>query len=623
MSALDQAFIKAYASAKPASVPPAATSQDGAVETARQPRESMQTNVTPAPTSAPRLGDPMMDQLYAEGALYRLDAAATSKSAVPAPHLPSTTLGARRSARRFAQRAAVQAAAITEPQAAAAASDVEAPESYAPPARPQRRLWTRNVIEIARRLASGGIFDEECELSPEIVVQDPPKPSEPAHEPARPVDWPPQSPLNVVVQPVWDPQAAPWPSTEVTLCPETPDWLAGTIAANVAVDLEAIPEPSASKQEKKFRVDAAHSAPKPHKPAKKIEKQVVEQVLASEPEAEPMAESPIAESTLEPAAEHSVEVVAEAVAEAVPEPSEVAPAAEQTVAVPESKAAEVVAAAPAPTTAAEPTPVQAETPAPEMPAAQTTSVSEQPPSPAAAEPATPPVASSLKKPCVPVWEVDRFLWPVTCEKLLQDEAYFAESGEKLLSATRDGLKSLAITGSRRGEGRSTIALSLARSAAKTGLSVAVVDADFARPQLAEMIGLEVSYSWADAALGKIPLSEAAIKSLEDRITVLPLEASAAGSSLSLADPRVTATLRALNATFDLVILDLGPLSPGNEPLFPAGEACPVDAAVVVRDLRYASLSETKAIGQRLQAAGLEAVGIAENFVCQEAAAAAA
>jgi hypothetical protein len=63
-----------------------------------------------------------------------------------------------------------------------------------------------------------------------------------------------------------------------------------------------------------------------------------------------------------------------------------------------------------------------------------------------------------------------------------------------------------------------------------------------------------------------------------------------------------------------VIVDLGPLSPGSEPLFPAGESCPLDAAVVVRDLRYASLAETKAIGQRLHAAGLEAVGIAENFV---------
>jgi hypothetical protein len=36
--------------------------------------------------------------------------------------------------------------------------------------------------------------------------------------------------------------------------------------------------------------------------------------------------------------------------------------------------------------------------------------------------------------------------------------------------------------------------------------------------------------------------------------------------------------------------------------------------VVVRDLRYASQAETRAIGERLHAAGIEAVGVAENFV---------
>jgi Mrp family chromosome partitioning ATPase len=87
--------------------------------------------------------------------------------------------------------------------------------------------------------------------------------------------------------------------------------------------------------------------------------------------------------------------------------------------------------------------------------------------------------------------------------------------------------------------------------------------------------------------------------------------------LSLADPRVTATLRAAAATFELVLVDLGPLGASDELLFPAEEACPLDAAIVVRDLRYASAAESEDIGQRLIAAGIEAVGIAENFVVEE------
>jgi hypothetical protein len=115
----------------------------------------------------------------------------------------------------------------------------------------------------------------------------------------------------------------------------------------------------------------------------------------------------------------------------------------------------------------------------------------------------------------------------------------------------------------------------------------------------------------------IPLSEAAVRSLGDAITVLPLEAAAARGQLSLADPRVTATLRAAAATFELVLIDLGPLVPGEDELFPDGETCPFDAAIVVRDLRYASAAESETIGERLYATGIEAVGVAENFVIQE------
>jgi Mrp family chromosome partitioning ATPase len=239
--------------------------------------------------------------------------------------------------------------------------------------------------------------------------------------------------------------------------------------------------------------------------------------------------------------------------------------------------------------------------------------------PAAQQQQSPLPRAEPTKPCVPLWEVDAFIWPATCEKLISDErSYFLQAGGKLLAACKDGLKTLAITGSRRGEGRTTLALCLARCAAKSGLNVAVVDADFARPQLASQVGLEVAYGWQDAALGKIPLAEAAVKSVADRITLLPLEVSTAGAALSLSDPRVTATLRAAAATFELVIVDLGPLAGGSEPLFPREEACPFDACIVVRDLRYATATESQAVGDRLYVAGVAAVGIAENFVQQEA-----
>jgi len=243
------------------------------------------------------------------------------------------------------------------------------------------------------------------------------------------------------------------------------------------------------------------------------------------------------------------------------------------------------------------------------------------PSPATA-PSGAPQAAILSPPstkfAVPQWEVDAFQWPRTCQKLMADEhGYLARAGDKLLAAAQDGLRVLAISGSRRGEGRTTLALCLARSAANAGLQTAIMDCDFARPQLASKIGLEAHHGWQEAALGNIPLSEAAVKSLADNITVLPLESAAASRQVSLADPRVTATIRAAAATFDLLILDLGPLASGAALAFPPGEKCPLDAAIVVRDLRFSTATESEAVGHALQDAGVEAVGIAENFVIED------
>ena len=105
--------------------------------------------------------------------------------------------------------------------------------------------------------------------------------------------------------------------------------------------------------------------------------------------------------------------------------------------------------------------------------------------------------------------------------------------------------------------------------------------------------------------------------LADRRVLARQETSAARGRLSLADPRVTATVRAAAATFELLILDMGPISPGEEMAFPPGENCPLDAAIVVRDLRFATLAESENIGHALTDAGIEAVGIAENFVVDD------
>ena len=646
MSALDQAFIKAYAKDGPPSG--AAGSLGGAVGVvgAAQPAGGQATRGTPrAQVAAVR--SETIDRMYHDAVLYRVDApraGTTRRAIVPPPHmhLPPPT-SPKRNVRRSMLQLLGQASERATPMA------VEPPARPAPSVRqmPRRETVTRHeatprrqaaprrntaphrertLAELADELAPLPIPPQSpvqrptdppvrratrVELAPEIII-DVPRTKEPATpispaEPKLPVQplilpTPPPppnvAPLNLAqefdpqfeVRGHWERDLAAAPGSLV-ITPEPADLQLSEPAPLVELKLDALPERSADSRGT-------------------VDSQVVEvQEVAAPPIPSFRVDPPHAAAgkphgKFPPAPESPIE--AEAVAETVIEPAADGPQAKF------GDAAEEVAE-PAVATA----PIAPPAPAPvELNFAEQEVAIELPPEPAksASDVAAGPPAAE----CVPLWEVDELQWPTTVERLVSDKTgYFAHASGRLLAAVRDGLRTLAISGSRRGEGRTTLALALARAAAKAGIQVAVIDADFARPQLAARIGLEIHHGWQDAATGLVPLSETAIRSLADNVTVLPLEASAARTGLTLADPRVTATLRAAAATFELVIVDLGPLGISDELLFPAEEACPLDAAIVVRDLRYASAAESEDIGQRLVAAGIEAVGIAENFVIEE------
>jgi Mrp family chromosome partitioning ATPase len=651
MSALDQAFIKAFAK-EPATTSPAR--RQPAAERVEVPRTASS-------------GEPQVfDELYDAGTFYRVDAA-KGQQAVPASHLPPERKVPRRLQRRSAQRQELQ---VPEPPPPAPV------DQHQPLPLPPRRNWSKSMLEIARQLARLDLMklSAEGELPPEIVFSDPPV----TEIPTAPVLPTPAiaPPEQVMPREVAAPQ--PVPAAELELPPSAPHaianfwsvdapivaqsallqmtdaetWLALPMAPAVTCYENvmegwsrsaepAIPAPTATepatgalavegellsevearvaeiaeraaaraaklakekKAKRKLRIDGSHKLAAPHVAAPVVETKT--DANADEIKSEIVEELVVEQLVVEEVVVEAVEEVT-AVAKEIPATVDAAAAVEIA---PVSKpiATEVA------TAAADPV---AELPVAAAPVVEVTApVAEAP----VDLPAPEPVAATIpKRPYVPLWEVDRFTWPALCDKLMHDPSgYFASASNKLLNVVRGGLKVLGITGSRRGEGRTTLALCLARAAAQAGIHVALVDADFSRPQLATMLGLETAYGWQEAATGKIPLSEAAVKSLADRLTVLPLEVTASSAPLSLADPRVTATLRATAATFDLVIVDLGPLGSGSEPLFPTGENCPLDAAVVVRDTRFASVNESRVVGDRLYEAGIEAVGIAENFVTQ-------
>ncbi len=222
-------------------------------------------------------------------------------------------------------------------------------------------------------------------------------------------------------------------------------------------------------------------------------------------------------------------------------------------------------------------------------------------------------AEEAAKEFSPDWEVDRFVWPEICERLLKVESrYFEHVGQRLQAATEQGRHVLMIAGSRRGEGRTSLALCLARCAAESGVNVAIVDADIRNPQLGTRLGMETPCSWLEVVAGKAPLDEAAVASVEDRLTLFPL-AGSEDIQIESGDKRLLALVQEISSHYPLVIVDTGPLAAEECHSFADTNRCPVDAAIVVRDLRYTTEKKAAATAEQLQQSGIQAVGIAENF----------
>lgn len=614
MSALDQAFIKAYAKETPAAGNSPAHAAPTGERATLAPRRAMSTGKGTTSSSH-------IENLYADGALYRLETPQAEAEVIPAPHYAAQpqpgTQGRRLAARYRLRRLASEELSPAPPQ---------------PAVRFVQRQAARGLSEIARRSARNPQSDTlENELEPpltEIALPEIPSAAPTEHPASTPTPGPASAVNQVpdVVPPAAQPIVAQQPVATQVPAEELVDlseFLSDRENVTVSIDWNDAAAHGTMHVESSTMVVWPAESDLASAAAESLMHldlgSVPAPVLAAPPEAiaptpvPPLAETPATPIPASPVAlpETSIPATPAVTLRLDAEHASGVPAPHFKPAIAPKMAEQAQEVKPMP--AVPPTGITPQEAAELVGAAVPTEAILETPIAIPTQVEAPPA-----EPIVPVWEVDRFFWPTVCEKLLRDDqSYFGQAGGKLISAARDGLRTLAITGSRRGEGRTTLALCLARCAAEAGLNVALMDADFSRPQLAASVGLEVAMGWNQATLDNVSLSEAAIKSIADGMVILPLETSTVATPLSLADGRLAAAVRAAAATFDLLILDLGPLSSGEGEIFPAGEPVPVDAAIVVRDLRYCSALESQAIGERLHAAGVEAVGIAENFVAAD------
>jgi len=225
-----------------------------------------------------------------------------------------------------------------------------------------------------------------------------------------------------------------------------------------------------------------------------------------------------------------------------------------------------------------------------------------------------PLSNTLR----PVFEVERLQWPRHCISLLKRaESQLADAVAQLQSLMAHGQRLVCVTSMKRGEGRTSTLLCLARLLSTEGHKIALVDADLRQPQLGRQFGLLPQAGWENVLLDRLPLEEALIEALDDRATLLPARGPWTEPLPSELYRPMSEAVQRLREEHEMVLLDSGPLDTNGTEELLAAMRC--DAAVLVRDQRTSSVAELESATLRLAAAGITRWQVAENFTAAAAA----
>ncbi|MDQ0674001.1 capsular exopolysaccharide synthesis family protein [Pseudarthrobacter siccitolerans] len=122
-------------------------------------------------------------------------------------------------------------------------------------------------------------------------------------------------------------------------------------------------------------------------------------------------------------------------------------------------------------------------------------------------------------------------------------------------------RTVLLTSSLPGEGKSTTATNLAIALAQAGQTVCLVDADLRRPMVHEYLGLDKSVGLTTALVGDMDINELLQPWGDDDLFVLVSGQIPPNPSELLGSQAMRAVIERLESTFDTVVIDAPPLLP--------------------------------------------------------------
>jgi succinoglycan biosynthesis transport protein ExoP len=171
---------------------------------------------------------------------------------------------------------------------------------------------------------------------------------------------------------------------------------------------------------------------------------------------------------------------------------------------------------------------------------------------------------------------DRKPIPLPYHQVHNPLASFSESMRTLrsgihMSDVDQPPKIIHVTSARPGEGKTTIAISLAVSAALSKLKVVLIDADLRHPSTSRFFKLEKEKGLVDLLLGATTV-EASMFQADGKLTVIPAGSRSLNPPDVLSSERMKALIAALKERFDYVVIDTPPVGPVIDPAIVAGLA---------------------------------------------------
>jgi capsular exopolysaccharide synthesis family protein len=185
------------------------------------------------------------------------------------------------------------------------------------------------------------------------------------------------------------------------------------------------------------------------------------------------------------------------------------------------------------------------------------------------------------------------------------EAYQTVRASVELSSDRGAPRTLLVTSSREGEGKSTTALAMARDAATAGRKVLLIDADMRRPSVHTLLGIQKIPGLSNMLTQQLPASAVIHKTDTDGLFVMAAGPKPPSPAELLGGAGFRALLTYLKDEYDQIIIDSPPvLGLADAPRL----ASIVDGTMIVMEANRSHRGAITAAMRRLAAARANIIG---------------